>query len=338
MSANHRNRKGFTLVELLVVIAIIGILVGMLLPAVQQVREAARRATCLNNIRQVVLACHNYQSSNQKFPLGSRGHQDFDGSATGVGENFMVALLSFMDEKNTYENYQSNNLTCAQLSDSRLPVFFCASATQKDEQTDDSITSNDLRGEWSCHYWGSMGAYDAANGYTEATGAVTADKVGLTGIFSPRGQGTGAGNVSGRYERRYAKSFDDVGDGSSNTICLLEQSRSPWKVAGTPANAVRHGWAIGHTETAGGPAVASPGTATMVDAVYGCVTLEFPPNAYVLNTAFGTNNHPVGSNHPGGLNIAMVDGSSRFLSDEVQELLLKNACSIDEAANDDLDE
>jgi prepilin-type N-terminal cleavage/methylation domain-containing protein len=196
MSANHRNRKGFTLVELLVVIAIIGILVGMLLPAVQQVREAARRATCLNNIRQVVLACHNYQSSNQKFPLGSRGHQDFDGSATGVGENFMVALLSFMDEKNTYENYQSNNLTCAQLSDSRLPVFFCASATQRDEQTDDSITSNDLRGEWSSHYLGSMGAYnpDVTQGfeYSEATGAVTADKVGLTGIFSPRGQGTGA--------------------------------------------------------------------------------------------------------------------------------------------------
>jgi prepilin-type N-terminal cleavage/methylation domain-containing protein len=101
------RRKGFTLIELLVVIAIIAILIGLLLPAVQKAREAAARTACRNNLKQLALAAHNYESSNRKLPPGFLGGQN-DQSIQASGFNVqivgaMLCLLPYIEQDNLYK-------------------------------------------------------------------------------------------------------------------------------------------------------------------------------------------------------------------------------------------
>ena len=105
MAINRDRYRGFTLVELLVVIAIIGILIGMLLPAVHAVRIAARRTACINNVRQMAIALHNFQSTHQRFPPGvvddDNNHRD------GLHSGF-VFMLPYIEQGNVYDLYDQN--------------------------------------------------------------------------------------------------------------------------------------------------------------------------------------------------------------------------------------
>ena len=145
-----KNRGGFTLVELLVVIAIIGTLVGLLLPAVQSAREAARRSACTNNMKQLGLGLLNFESARKRLPAASSGASTSSGSVVG-GYSWICAILPFLEETNLYTNLSSNsnrlnsgfsttlNNTQAQTS---LPQLVCPSfAGDKKSATANSITS-----------------------------------------------------------------------------------------------------------------------------------------------------------------------------------------------------
>ena len=109
ISMSVSTRRGFTLIELLVVIAIIGVLVGLLLPAVQQAREASRRSSCLNKVKQQILAAHTYADGHPRagdnyFPAGQN-------DATTITDTFVFAILPYMEEKNLYDAHAAGTLT-----------------------------------------------------------------------------------------------------------------------------------------------------------------------------------------------------------------------------------
>ncbi|MFG0262303.1 MAG: DUF1559 domain-containing protein [Novipirellula sp. JB048] len=136
LSLRNSRHRGFTLVELLVVIAIIGVLVGLLLPAVQAAREAARRMSCSNNLKQLGLAMHNYHDTHQKFPYGYLAESD---SQTLMRECWYQNLLPFVEQQAYYDQYKNAFATYgpsmatqihqlpAELAGVVIPAFMCPS-------------------------------------------------------------------------------------------------------------------------------------------------------------------------------------------------------------------
>lgn len=299
------SRRAFTLIELLVVIAIIAVLIALLLPAVQQAREAARRTQCKNNLKQIGLALHNYESTFTVFPPSmtsppGRGVWQYTGdTAHALDPNmhlhsFASLILPYIDQASLYNtiDYNRSALAASNRTAARqvMPFFRCPSFSGRDYSTD-AIYVNAPRSCPEC----------AIRNYA-VMGSVTV--VGLSGS-----------NPEGVMFPRSKTKFRDITDGTSNTVMITEtreQDASVWLDGSCAALAARP---LGLPPA--NPNYALPRT-----------SLNYPPpNSptlfYFNGTAFGaiTQKYGPSSLHTGGVHHLMADGAVRFLSENLDYLL-----------------
>src|SRR5438046_1669421 len=200
------RRQGFTLIELLVVIAIIGVLIGLLLPAVQKVREAAARTQCKNNLKQIGLAFHNYHAAQGSFPPGFASQAaTVDGPSLGPGWGWAAHLLPYFEQDNLYRQIDFTKDIAhpanAQARMTSLRIFLCPS----DNSPRPTFTVRDDAGTAIC---------DVA----------FANYVGMAGVYEVTGYPDTSNGSPGVLLRNSRVRVTDITDGSSNTLFVGERA------------------------------------------------------------------------------------------------------------------
>jgi prepilin-type N-terminal cleavage/methylation domain-containing protein/prepilin-type processing-associated H-X9-DG protein len=293
--ARSTPRKGFTLIELLVVIAIIAVLIGLLVPAVQKVREAANRMSCSNNLHQLALALHSYHDTYDSFPACP--------AVGNAGVSWHCLILPYIEQGNlavlvdpskaAYGSQTSRALPNQPLGAHRVATFLCPSAT--------SVFSSSLIDSpdgtvhaYTTHYVGNAGP----KGINPRTGTV----YDVNTVSQAQG-GLAAGGIlpfiptvvssTSPTPRPAGVRIADISDGTSSTLMLFEAS---WTRLDTGSY---RSWVRGFAWNSD-----STCSKNVTNAM----------NIQTYTTTGTYNDVSMGSNHPGGCNVAFGDGSVRFLS------------------------
>jgi prepilin-type N-terminal cleavage/methylation domain-containing protein/prepilin-type processing-associated H-X9-DG protein len=323
LNLQNRSRIGFTLVELLVVIAIIGILIALLLPAVQAAREAARRSQCSNNLKQLALGVLNYESSNKDLPPGSvlpklptitpyppTNHDS--NMARTAGWTWSALILPYIEQSAIYDDLVSNqpvmgrtvqNAAQLQILQTPLKTYRCPS--------DDGPPLNEAPSE--SHFRFGL-TNTGANWHVDGVAAgprvplATSNYVAMHHhqmhqISGGRWTFTGGFGPAIVSPDNKARGFPlaEILDGTSNTICLGERAYKAKNV-------------MMHAAVWGGCAAAWHDDC--IDDAW--ATARSPINP-IQTAIYGTNQRQqaLSSNHPGGVQVALFDGSVRFLSNNI---------------------
>jgi prepilin-type N-terminal cleavage/methylation domain-containing protein/prepilin-type processing-associated H-X9-DG protein len=301
LSRQHgRNRcSGFTLIELLVVIAIIGILIALLLPAVQAAREAARRSQCTNNLKQMGVALHNFQSANARFPAGAKWLRGAGGDiANGYGTSVFFELLPYLELASLHENYdQRQDITAGgnpSVAETFPAVFECPSNSQ---DMDDSIhTEYDWQ---AASYAAVMGP--GRNGKFKDLEDSHCGDYSTDGILYPWSE----------------TKLKEIDDGLSHTLMLGERIYTP------------RSWVKGAWFSGSGPdkvcVCSAKNMAFPLNMNHDEICYEGCPGGthIVFNDAYFS------SMHPGGVNFVFADGSVQFVNESINFDLLGDLSTMD---------
>jgi len=279
------------------------VLIGLLLPAVQKVREAAATAKCKNQLKQIGIGLHMYNDNYNKFPYGQQNVIGTDSGGVDSLQNrwcWMQMVLPYVEQENLYKGFpQSPGVVAGQASykllsrNNPIQVFMCP--------MDPNAGKNQTKDQGGAGGGGSM---DTAQGFH-------GNYVGCLGstVFGSAGGGT---NLNGMFYAQSAVKITDVSDGTSNTIMLSETLLVP---DSSTTNDFRGRYYNNWTGEALFSTLLPPNTATG-DIMYQCITAPMAPCAG--STTSGAVKY-ARSKHTGGVNACFADGSVRFVSNSVDQ-------------------